>query len=66
MKTNPVAKLYGLLTPEERFRLILAAGARGDQAEQKRLANAASEIALRTADYMPWAKAFNELASLTQ
>ena len=31
MNANAVAKHYGSLTPEERFSLILAAGARGDE-----------------------------------
>ena len=37
MNASTVTKHYGLLTPEERFRLILAAGGRGDEAEQDRL-----------------------------
>jgi len=31
MNANAVAKHYGILTPEERFRLILAASGRGDE-----------------------------------
>ena len=37
MKANALARHYGNLTAEERFRLILAAGARGDKAEEDRL-----------------------------
>ncbi len=40
MNANAVARHYALLTPEERFQLILAAGARGDDAEQDRLIRA--------------------------
>ena len=34
MNTNGLAKLYDRLTPKERLPLILAASARGDEAEQ--------------------------------
>jgi len=37
--TKALARHYDNLTPEERFRLILAAGARGDKVEQDRLVN---------------------------
>src|SRR6516165_8603622 len=36
MKAPPLVKNYYLLTPEERFRLILAASGRGDEAELSR------------------------------
>ena len=36
MNTNGLAKLYGQLTPKERLPLILAASARGDEAERNR------------------------------
>jgi hypothetical protein len=65
MNANAVAKLhYGSLTPEERFRLILAAGARGDEAEQSRLVNAGGRITLSMQDHAPYAHAFDELALL--
>jgi hypothetical protein len=65
MNANAVAKNYGSLTPEERFRLILAASGRGDEAERDRLANAARRINLSTPDHAPFARAFDELALLT-
>ena len=40
MTANTAAKLYSNLTPEERFRLILAAGGRNDDAERDRLVRA--------------------------
>jgi hypothetical protein len=38
MNANALVKNYGRLAPEERFRLILAARGRGDEAESDRLA----------------------------
>src|SRR5262249_3778250 len=58
-------KHYDRLTPEERFRLILAASARGDAAERDRLAKAGGRITLSMQDYAPHAHAFTELALLT-
>jgi hypothetical protein len=65
MNANAVAKHYGSLTPEERFRLIVAASARGDHAEQDRLVNAGRRITLSMPDHSPYAHAFEELALLT-
>ena len=65
MKTPPLAKNYSLLTPEERFRLILIASGRGDEAERDRLTNAGGRIALSFQDHAPYAQAFDELALLT-
>ena len=39
MTINTLARHYDRLGAEERFRLILAAGARGDEAEQDRLSS---------------------------
>jgi hypothetical protein len=64
MNANTLAKHYGGLTPEERFRLILAASARGDEAERNRLARAGSRITLSLRDHAPYAEAFDELALL--
>jgi hypothetical protein len=64
MNTNPLARHYGSLTPEERFRLIVAAAARGDQAERERLLNASRRITLSMPDHAPLGHAFNELALL--
>jgi hypothetical protein len=64
MNASAVSRHYGRLTPEERFRLILAAGARGDEVEQDRLVNSAGTITLDTSDYAPFARAFHQLAIL--
>jgi hypothetical protein len=65
MKAPPLAKNYSLLTPEERFRLILNASGRGDEAEGARLVNAGGKITLSMPDHAPFAHAFNDLAFLT-
>jgi hypothetical protein len=64
MTANAVARHYAELTPEERFRLILAAGARGDEAEQERLKAAGERITLSMPDHSPYGHAFDELATL--
>jgi len=58
---NAVARHYDRLTPEERFRLIVAAGARNDPAEQDRLLNTGQSLTLRMPEHTPFAQAFNEL-----
>src|SRR6266849_326472 len=65
MKAPPLAKNYKCLTPEERFRLILAASGRGDEAERDRLGHAGEKITLSMPDHAPYAHAFNDLALLT-
>jgi hypothetical protein len=62
MKDHRIARHYGSLTPEERFRLIVAAGARGDEVEQARLVRAGQRITLSVQDHAPYAHAFEELA----
>ena len=64
MNAGAVSRLYGSLTPEERFRLILAASGRGDDAERARLVSAAPRLALPMPDHTPFAQAFHELALL--
>jgi hypothetical protein len=64
MNAKTIAKNYDCLTPEERFRLILAAGARGDEAEQHRLQHAGQRLTLSMPDHSPWAHAFDELAGM--
>jgi hypothetical protein len=61
---NTVNKLYEWLKPEERFRLILAAGARGDIAERDRLSSTSRLLALRIRDFVPWAQAFSEVSMI--
>src|SRR4051794_36058820 len=65
MTANAVAKHYPLLTPEERFKLILAAGSRGDEAEQSRLIASAKRLTLSMPDYSPFANAFSDVAWIT-
>lgn len=64
MSFNSVATNYAYLTPEERFRLVMAARARGDEVEQDRVARSGSRISLSMHDYAPHADAFRELAVL--
>jgi hypothetical protein len=64
MNTNTIAKNYPALTPEERFRLILAASGRGDEVERERLASAGGRITLTMQDHAPYAHAFEEVALL--
>jgi hypothetical protein len=61
MNLNAIIKHYPSLTPEERFSLIIAAGARGDHAEQERLSSAGRRLSLSVRDHAPFALAFNEL-----
>ena len=49
MKADVIARNYDCLTSEERFRLILAASGRGDEAERDRLISAGGRIALSPA-----------------
>jgi hypothetical protein len=62
--TKALARHYDTLTPQERFRLILAAGSRGDKAERDRLVNSGERITLSMPDHAPYAHAFEELAYL--
>jgi hypothetical protein len=64
MKADVLARHYYSLTPEERFRLIVAAGARGDKAEQDRLVRAGQRLTLSVQDHVPYAHAFHESAWL--
>ncbi len=64
MNPDSVAKHYKSLTPEERFRLILAASGRSDDVDRDRLAQSGSRLNLSWKDHAPFAKAFDEIASL--
>ena len=61
MNTKSLANHYSQLTPEERFRLIMAANARSDEAEVDRLANAGQRITMSMSAHSPYARAFEEL-----
>ena len=65
MNSKSLARQYNKLTPQERFRLILAAGARGDRAEQDRLANAGQRLTLSMKDHAPYGHAFDDIDLLT-
>jgi hypothetical protein len=60
MNTKHLAKLYDQLTPHERVPLIMAAGARGDQAEQKRLSASAPKEDYEVPNYYGLANALKE------
>jgi hypothetical protein len=64
MNGNAIARHYARLTPEERFRLILAASGRGDETVRQRLVNAGGRIDLSVSDHAPYGLAFVELANL--
>ncbi len=60
MKSIPSTS-YRTFTPEERFRLILAAGGRNDDAERDRLVGASPRVARTLPDYYPFVEAFQEI-----
>jgi hypothetical protein len=62
VNAKTLANHYSQLTPEERFRLIVAASDRGDDAERARLTNASKRITFSNMDYSPFTHAFQELA----
>jgi hypothetical protein len=64
MNTNGPARHYETLTPRERLPLIMAASARGDEAEAQRLAHSAPLVSLRVPDYFGLAMAIREVAEL--
>jgi hypothetical protein len=64
MNANAGARHYDRLTPEERFRLIVAAGVRGDDAERNRLVNAGKRIVFSMPDHAPQGHAFKDLVLL--
>jgi hypothetical protein len=64
MNASSLARSYGALTAEERFRLVAAAGARGDEVEQERLVRAARRFRVSMPDHSPYGHAFNELSIL--
>lgn len=65
MNAKGVTQHYGCLTPQERFRLILAASGRNDEAERERLVQAGGRVALSLPDHSPYAMAFSEVSYLT-
>lgn len=65
MNVTSLTKSYRHLSPEERFRLILAASERGDESEKERLVASGGRITLSVPDHSPFACAFDELSRLT-
>lgn len=65
MNTNCMAKHYSQLTADERFRLILAAVSRGDDAEKNRLMNGGQQIQQTILDTVPYVHAFMDLQNST-
>jgi hypothetical protein len=62
MNVNGVSRHYEKLTADERFRLILAASARGDETEEDRLLSASRRITLSRPDHCPYHDAFDKMA----
>jgi hypothetical protein len=61
MNRDNLVKQYGKLTPDERFRLVNAACARGDSVERERLNNTATRIHFDIAEHGPYGHVFLEL-----
>jgi hypothetical protein len=64
MNPTTLSKNYDNLTPEERFRLTLAASGRGDEAERDRIARAGARLVLSFPGHHPYGQAFDELTLL--
>jgi hypothetical protein len=64
MNLNATTKLYDQLTAEERFRLIMAAKGRGDEAERDRLVRSAPRHSYHMWHHEPYCDAFQELSTL--
>jgi hypothetical protein len=62
MKADGLAKLYDRLTPRERLPLIVAATARGDEADRARLLASAPASLFRLPDYFGLAEGLRTLA----
>ncbi|HEX4610913.1 MAG TPA: hypothetical protein VH092_22170 [Urbifossiella sp.] len=61
MTAFPLARHYSVLKPDERLALMLAATARGDDADFEKLAAAAPRLTLAVPDTFPRAMAFREI-----
>jgi hypothetical protein len=64
MKVDCLARLYDRLTPRERLPLIVAASARGDEADRARLIGSAPTHLFRLPDYYGLAEGLRSLALL--
>jgi hypothetical protein len=65
VNTKTLANHYSQLTPEELFRLIMAANARGDETELDRLGNAGPRITVSMLAHLPYARAFGTYSFTT-
>jgi hypothetical protein len=64
MNANSLARHYSCFTCEERFRLIMAASGRGDEAERERLVRSGEKLTLTMPDHAPYSLALSELSFL--
>lgn len=64
MKNNPLNKNYAYLRPRERFRLVLAAGARGDENEVDQLVKSSPKLNLSMPEHAPHSHAFDDVAHI--
>jgi len=64
MNCDNLTKLYDQLTPHERLPLIIAAGVRGDQAEQQRLSASAPKERYQAPNYYRLSRALKEAVYL--
>lgn len=64
MNLDHLTKLYDQLTPRERLPLIIAAGVRGDKAEQERLSASAPQERYQAPDYYRLSRALQEAVYL--
>ncbi len=64
MNSDGLAKLYDRLTPRERLPLIVAAAARGDEAERQRLSRSAPTNGFAVPDYFGLAEGLQLLSLL--
>jgi hypothetical protein len=64
MNPNTLTKQYGFISPEERFRLIMAASSRRDEVERDRLAKSGTRMTVSIQDHAPFALAFSEVGTM--
>jgi hypothetical protein len=65
MNASSLAKNYSALTAEERFKLIVKANDRGDEAEADQLVNASKRFTFSRWDFVPYSQSFLDLALLS-
>jgi hypothetical protein len=65
VNTKALARHYGVLTPEERLPLIMAASVRGDETEYGRLMHSAPKVSYRVPDYFGHGVALSDVSHIT-